>query len=264
MIKRRVYSIVLRLVAACLLLAACAGERPSPAALPEATTLSEPTAEPEAELQLTERAETLEPTSEEAGEPEELAEEVPSEAPTLLPAEPGVATLTLSSNPDSDLLFYITQEDGGRLYYHGYDGGGTLKLTHLILDDGAGNLQAILFTRDLLPVQWVLTDVTIVAYPPEDEGQPFDPHQAFHVAIRDGQEITATADILPGDLAAVVDGIEASAGVELPGAHAFLRDYPLTFDELLARAREAGPEQPRFIAAAAGFSSAAADRKSVV
>ncbi len=186
-------------------------------------------------------------------------EETPA---TGAPAGPGLA---LSSDPENDLLFSTTAEDGGRVYYYGTESGGTMCLTHIIVDDGSGQQDVVIYDGRALPVQWILSTMTVAVYPaPDDEEdtQPddgwFDPQQAFHVVVDDESERTLRADIRPGDLNALVDEMEAAAGRRFEGARGFLARHDVTFEELAALARRPGPDQPLYIAAAAGFGGAAA------
>ncbi len=177
------------------------------------------------------------------------------EAPAEAPAGPG---LTLSSDPENDLLFYTTAEDGGRVYYYGIESGATMRLTHIIIDDGAGNQDVVIYDDRVLPVQWILSTMTVGVYPSPEDGSWFDPQQAFHVILEDEEERTLTVDIRPGDLNALIDEMEAAAGRRFEGARGFLAGHDVTFDQLAGLARQPGPDQPLYIAAAAGLSGAAA------
>lgn len=206
------------------------------------------------------------------------AELVETETPTAEPEPPTVeatptsevapgkgSTLTLSANPEDDLLFRVTTTDGSRIYYCGLEAEGALQLTHIILDDGSGDLATILFDERLLPVQWILPGLTAAVYPPpggyEGEGEQaiwFDPQAALHLVLDGGEESSLTADILPGDLEALLEDMEAATELSFDGARAFLGNHAVSWDQLVALARAGGPDQPRYIAAAVGFSSAAA------
>ncbi len=172
----------------------------------------------------------------------------------------------LSANPEDDLLFRVTTADGRRIYYCGFEADGAMELTHVVLDDGTGDLATILYDGRLLPVQWILPGLTTAVYPPpegyeaqDDLGSWFDPHAAFHVVLDRGEEGTLTADIWPGDLAALVAEMEAATDRSFDGARTFLGSHDVDgWSELVALARTGGPDQPLYIAAAVGFSSAAA------
>ena len=165
--------------------------------------------------------------------------------------------ITLSSDPDGDLLFYVTGEDGLFAYYYGFKSNDTMRLTHVIFENTTGNVEVVLFNDDFLPVQWILTNMTVVVYKLGEE--PFDPHSAFHVAVYGDQEDNATIDIYPSNLLAVIDEMESETGQNFDNARAFLGKYNITtFDELVTIAQQSSPEQPRFIAAATGFSTSAA------
>jgi len=165
--------------------------------------------------------------------------------------------ITLSSDPDDDLLFYVTGEDGLFAYYYGFKSNDTMRLTHVIFENTTGNVEVVIFNDDFLPVQWILTNMTVVVYKLGEE--PFDPHSAFHVAVYGDQEDNATIDIYPSNLSAVIDEMESETGQNFDNARAFLGKYNITtFDELVTIAQQSSPEQPRFIAAATGFSTSAA------
>lgn len=176
-------------------------------------------------------------------------------APAAHQAEPG---LTLSSDPDNDLLFYVTTDDGSHIYYYGTEDGGTMRLTHIAAEDGAGDYHIILFDERLLPIQWILSTMTVAIYPSPEDGAWFDPHNAFHVILTDEAEATFTIDMQPGDLAALLDEMEAASGRRFAGARGFLDRHPASFEQLVDLARQGGPDQPFYIAAAAGFSTASA------
>ncbi|HOG45926.1 MAG TPA: hypothetical protein PLJ35_21260 [Anaerolineae bacterium] len=209
--------------------------------------------------------ETDEPSDEpepgETDEPEPEETDAPSAGTVRPPSEPG---LTVSSNPNNDLLFYVTKDDLSRIYYYGAKDGPAMRLSHITLDDGAGNQSIVIYNSQLLPVQWILPALTLAVYPAPDEEAPeaaagawFDPSRAFHVVMGE-EEKTLTADIRPGDLAVLIDDMEAAAGQSFRGARAFLAEHDVTFDELVGLAQKGGPDQPLYIAAAAGFGAAAA------
>jgi len=157
----------------------------------------------------------------------------------------------------------VTREDGGRVYYYGLEDEAGMHLSHIVLDDGSGEPVAIIYDGRLLPVQWILPDMTIAVYPnPEEEstfaeGTWFDPHQAFHV-IMGAEEETLTADIDPGNLTQLLDDLEAATGQRFERARDFLAAHDVTFAELTELANQPGPEQPLYIAAAAGLGAASA------
>jgi len=66
-------------------------------------------------------------------------------------------------------------------------------------------------------------------------------------------------DIYPHNLEAIIDDLESLTGDLFTHAGDFLSDNSITtFEELVALAKQTGPDQARFQAAAAGFSTAAA------
>lgn len=170
--------------------------------------------------------------------------------------ESAEAEITLSSDPDDDLLFYATRGNDLYAYYYGFDFINTIKLTHVILENSADGNEVVIFNDDFLPIQWILTDATVVVYKVEE---PFDPHSAFHVAVYEDQEDSFAVDIYPINLSTVIDEMQSETGQNFDNARAFMNKYNVsTFDELATLAKQTGPEQPRFIAAATGFSASAA------
>jgi len=168
--------------------------------------------------------------------------------------QPGTGKIILSTDSENDLLFYVNQAESYRLYYHGFETEGNLALTHVA--DGEGTI--VIFSEDLIPIQWIAPDLTIVVYK-EDDGTPFDPHNAYHeVAYGDTQD-SFTIDIYPENLSQIITQMEASTGQQFANASQFLTTYSISsFADLVTRAKQSGQDQARFIAAAAGFSAAAA------
>lgn len=177
-----------------------------------------------------------------------------SSTTTTAQTAPDETTLYLSPDSESDLLFYIHHKDGNMVYYNGFNTDGIKELTHVSFDDGS----AIIFNDDFIPVQWILDDVTVAVYVVDDEEQ-FDPHNAYH-EIADGTGLSSvTIDIYPDDLSGIVTQMEAKIGQQFSGASAFLLAYSISsFSDLVVLAKQPGSDQPRFIAAAVGFSAAAA------
>jgi len=223
---------------------------PSPAVVVQPPT---PTTRPAATTMPPTTIALATPTSQPQGTPTSLP--LATATPTASKAEPG---LTLSSDAGNDLLFYVTADDGSRIYYYGTEADGTMHLTHIAADDGAGDHDIILFDERLLPIQWVLSTMTVAVYPSPDDGAWFDPQKAFHVTLTDEAEATFTIDMRPGDLAELLGEMEAAAGRHFSGARGFLDRHPLSFEQLVERAHQGGPDQPFYIAAAAGFSTTAA------
>jgi hypothetical protein len=238
------------------------GERVDPSDIEEEP---EPEEEPWEEPEPGEEEPWEEPEEEEPYDEPDPEEEEPEDGPSAgsvrPPTEPG---LTRSSNPDNDLLFYVTKDDLSRIYYYGTEEDGAMRLSHITLDDGDGEQSIVIYNSQLLPVQWILPTLTVAVYPTPDEEVPadeegvwFDPSRAFHVVMGE-EEKTLTVDIQPGDLAALIDDMEMLSGQGFDGARDFLAEHDVTFDELVELAAEPGPDQPLYIAAAAGFGSAAA------
>ena len=166
----------------------------------------------------------------------------------------GTGAIVLSTDTESDLLFYVIHEDGSGMYYYGFNTNGSMELTHVISDDGT----IAIFNEDLIPIQWISNGLTVVVYRENDE-EPFDPHSAYHEVLYDGNEDSFTIDIYPENLSQVVSDMETCAGQEFNDASAFLTTYNISsFDKLVALAKQNGQEQARYIAAAVGFSASAA------
>ena len=250
-------------LAAALLLVGCGLESSAPTPAP--TSKATPVAEgavvmPTEDLPTATLEPTLAPVPPTATRAPAVPTATPTPLPTATPTQAPAPPLTLSSNPDNDLLFYATAEDGSRAYYYGLGEGEALDLTHVVLETADGDWDIIIFSEDLLPVQWIARELTVAVYPLDENGERADmnPHKAFHVAIHGEEEVSVVVDTYPGDLGTVVDEMEAATGQEFPEARAFLASYGPGFDEILGLARQPGPDQARFIAAATGFSAATA------
>ena len=162
--------------------------------------------------------------------------------------------IILSSDSESDLLFYIVHEDGSAAYYYGFDASSGMELTHVISEDGT----IVLFNEDFIPIQWISDGLTVVAYR-EDNEQPFNPHSAYHEFFYGDSEDSFIIDIYPDNLNQIVSGMEAYTGQQFHDASTFLTTYNISnFSELVTLAKQNGQEQARYMAAAAGFSTAAA------
>jgi hypothetical protein len=162
-------------------------------------------------------------------------------------------TLYLSPDPASDILFYIHHKDNTMVYYKGFTTAGNMKLNHVSFDDGS----AIIFNNDFIPVQWITDGLTAAVY--TVDGEPFDPNNAYH-EIALGEELKSfTADIYPSNLAGILTQMKAKTGITFQDAADFLNNYSIgSFSDLTVRAKQAGSDQARFIAASVGFSAAAA------
>ena len=173
---------------------------------------------------------------------------------TTTATQPDTGAIILSSDSESDLLFYIVHEDGSAAYYYGFDTSSGMELTHVTSDDGT----LVIFSDDLIPVQWISDGLTLVVYR-ENSEEPFDPHSAYHEVLHETIEDSFTIDIYPDNLPQIVSDIEAYTGEEFDNASTFLTTYNISsFSELVTLAQQDGEEQARFIAAAVGFSTAAA------
>lgn len=173
---------------------------------------------------------------------------------TTTTAVPTEALLYLSPDPDSDLLFYLQRDDGSIVYYKGTLSGETMQLSLVSFENGS----AVIFNDDFLPVQWIADGVTAAVYL-VDDGESFDPHAAYHEAAIDDELEAFTVDIHPTDLRGILTQMTEQVGTTFTEAEAFLDATGITtFSEISARAALPGSDQPRFIAAAAGFSAAAA------
>jgi len=173
---------------------------------------------------------------------------------TTTSTQPGTGAIVLSIDSESDLLFYTIHEDGSVIYYHGFDTSSGMELTHVTSDDGT----VVIFNEDLIPIQWITDNLTIVVYKENNE-EPFDAHNAYHEVLYGTNEDSFTIDIYPDNLPQIVSDIEAYTGQKFDDASTFLTNYNISsFNELVNLAKQDGQEQVRFIAAAVGFSAAAA------
>ncbi len=167
---------------------------------------------------------------------------------------PEETTLYLSTDSESDLLFYVHHSDDTIMFYNGFTTEAGMKLTHVASNEGS----AIIFGDDFLALQWMFDGFTAAVYIVDDQ-TPFDPISAYH-EVTDGEEFGSyTLDILPDDLAAILAQMETKTGEEFSDAAAFLTQYSITsFSDLVTRAQQSGSDQPRFIAAATAFGAAKA------
>ncbi len=167
---------------------------------------------------------------------------------------PEETTMYLSSDPESDLLFYVHHSDSTIMFYNGFTTETGMKLTHVASNDGS----AIIFSDDFLALQWIFDGFTAAVYIVDDQ-TPFDPRRAYH-EVTDGEEFGSyTLDILPDDLSSILTQMETKTGKEFSDAAAFLAQYSVTgFSDLVTRAQQSGDDQPRFIAAAVAFGAAKA------
>ena len=171
---------------------------------------------------------------------------------TTMASDPGA--IVLSTDAESDLLFYIIHEDGSGMYYYGFSTSSGLELTHVISDDGT----IVIFNEDLIPIQWISNGLTVVVYR-EDSEQPFEPHSAYHEVLYDGNEDSFTIDIYPENLPQIIINIETYTGQQFNDVSTFLTAHNISsFNSLLTLAKQNSQEQARYIAAAVGFSAASA------
>ena len=176
------------------------------------------------------------------------------ETTTTIEVPPDKTTLYLSMDSETDLLFYTQHPDSSKVYYHGFNSGSGMDLTHVSFDDGS----AIIFNEDLTPVQWIMDDATVVVYLTESDAT-FDPHNAYHEIAAGSETGSYTIDIYPDNLSGIVAEMETKTGQDFSNASTFLTTYGISsINDLLTRARQSDNEQARFIAAAVGFSACAA------
>jgi hypothetical protein len=88
--------------------------------------------------------------------------------------------------------------------------------------------------------------------------EDFDPHNALHLFAIGSEQQHATLDIYPTDLHEVVNKMEAQEGENFENARRFLETTADSYPRILELIRQGGQDQPRLIAAAIGFSIAAA------
>jgi hypothetical protein len=156
---------------------------------------------------------------------------------------------------ERDLLFFVRQP-AGTSYYQGVREVEGPLVGYVTVEDDAGAVTAIIYHDDYYPIQWMLDGMTIQLR--RRPGDTFDPAQAFHIVMEGDKPRGYTVDIRPSDLSAVVARLEQETGLTFEGARRFLVTTASSYAEILALARQAGDDQPRLIAAAIGFSTAAA------
>jgi hypothetical protein len=172
-----------------------------------------------------------------------------------VPTETTLAVATATAT--RDLLFFVRQPDGSTNYYQGVRQPAGPIVGYLTVADGADRATAaVIYNDDYYPIQWVLNGMTIQLR--RQPGETFDPAQAFHIVMEGNSQRGQTVDIRPADLSAVVGRLEQATGETFQGARGFLTTTASSYAQILTLARQAGDDQPRLIAAAIGFSTAAA------
>lgn len=166
------------------------------------------------------------------------------------------ATMELfaNANSESSILFFA-ETDSGNIYYHGFREEDNL-ITLVTFEKDTENKEAIIYSSDLLPVQWIIGEYNIAIY--NKEGV-FDPDNALHVMVLDSsvREDTASFDILPEDLTTAIPQIEQFYTIDMSETEAMLSESNIsTYAQLLTQAKIVQDDQPLFISAAIGISTA--------
>ncbi len=182
------------------------------------------------------------------------------------------AMTTVNEDPESDLLFLFDHIDGHTGYFYGIHSGpgnanqkmagneesDLMKATHMTFTWNDGTVTVIIFNEDYYPISWSDEEYVISARRLDDE--PFDPGNAPHSFFYEEREDTATINIKPGNLYALIDWLENETGDTFPDARQFLDDHAAHFEEIQLLARTAGRDQDQYIKAAASFTMIAAVR----
>ncbi len=182
-----------------------------------------------------------------------------SSSTTTIQETPDKTTLYLSPESGSELLFYVVQPGGETVYYYGSMENDAMQLSHVAFDDGS----AIIFSNDLMPIQWIADDLSVVVLFDPNNGS-FDPENARHdIADADSETAggysTYTVNMYPENLSAIITAMESKTGDSYSIASEFLSNFSVSdYSDILSAATPAGEEQARYIAAAVGFSTAAA------
>jgi hypothetical protein len=219
-----------------------ADARPAPTPTPIART--EPTATP-----------TETPQATETGTPQATATATVEPTPEPTP-EPTEAVLRLSASNEGGLLFYSRRLDGAGEYYFGSVEDGLMRPEYIVFQDAAGESSMLIFNDELVPVNWILDGVAVSVLPVGRDDEGVDPEHVLH-SIRVGEtELRVELDLLPVDLAAIVDAVEPIVGTPLDSTRAFLENVAGDWIRLAELIEEGGEDQHRWLAAAMAFTTA--------
>ncbi|MDQ3459832.1 MAG: hypothetical protein M3498_11110, partial [Deinococcota bacterium] len=165
------------------------------------------------------------------------------------------SSLVLSATNQNDLLFY-SRRLGNAAYYQGTRSDEGMAVSYVSFESPAGDLAAVILNEDYLPIQWIMPELTVEVR--RRQGEAFDPHSALHLFAIGSEQQHASLDIYPSDLREVVNKMEAQEGESFENARRFLETTADSYSSILELIRQGGQDQPRLIAAAIGFSLAAA------
>lgn len=170
------------------------------------------------------------------------------------PPDPPATGLFAASGSARDVLFFY-RGDEHRTFYQGRQSGGSYTVSHATVEVD-GEAQALVFSEDYHPIQWIMDGVSVQARRQPDESA-FDPRNAL-LLFADGERASLTLDLYPSDLGAIIDRLEALTGETFDSARRFLQTTASTYPQILAQAKAPGAQQARAIGAAIAFSTAAA------
>jgi hypothetical protein len=174
-------------------------------------------------------------------------------APCAAPPSEETAFALAAAN-SRDLLFSF-RYPGHDTHYYGTKSGDRMEPTHVVFSARNGSTGILIVNEDFLPIQWIMPGAS-VSVRRGNTSQPLDEQAALHFFATTEQAHTSL-NVRLGDLRQVLDRAEALVGQTFPAARAFLLSTTSSPTTLLNRARTAGDDQPRLIAAAIAFRAAA-------
>jgi len=170
------------------------------------------------------------------------------------PPDPPATGLFAASGSSRDVLFFYRSAEQ-RIFYQGRQSGGSYAVSHATVEVD-GEAQALVFSEDYHPIQWIMDGVSVQARRQPGESA-FDPRNAL-LLFADGERASLTLDLYPSDLNAIIDRLEALTGETFSSARRFLQTTASTYSQILSLARTPAGQQARAIGAAVAFSTAAA------
>ena len=178
-----------------------------------------------------------------------------------VPYEQGV---TPYGDPNSETLFYAMDQWSNFTWVQGTYVNGKPVPSHAILSDDLGEADGVVFfNEDFLPIQWIFEGTSISVHNVDaqgNEGGVFDPTNAFHLWMDENGPTEFRANIYPDNISDMLDYYEWVASEDFTHVRQFLTAEGIsTFDQLVALAKQSGPNQIRYQSVAMGLGAAAAE-----
>jgi hypothetical protein len=169
---------------------------------------------------------------------------VAARAPDTLFQDTADATLFINNDTTGNHVMFFSINGNGQpsFYCRVTDDTGAVSY-YATFEDGTGPIGGVVYSKGFIPVQWVLPGYNITVYN-LDRNVAFDPRAAFHAMGPDTtqDEDTATLDIYPANIPALISAIETLGGLSLEPIRTFLSSQGITsFDTLAKRAQGTGP-----------------------